>query len=187
MFTTSINSKRHHITGISLPNFKTSEHTGLFFKQLKWSNSRSFGDVQKREKTTYTCSRRGLFSTEVCRASLCSSVRWVGFCQEDSDPLLLQKFWSPKPLCYGARCSYFSSSSMYMYVPMMVAAAADVASHSSWIRGLSSTKCFSETLQNLLYFMYKKTHVVFFVFHFVQLYIFPYECPVLCRHRPGHS
>ena len=65
-----------------------------------------------------TC-RRGL-STEVCRASLCSSVRWVGFCQEDSDPLLLQKFWSPKPLCYGARCSYFSSSSMYMYVPMMV-------------------------------------------------------------------
>ena len=77
-----------------------------------------------------TC-RRGL-STEVCRASLCSSVRWVGFCQEDSDPLLLQKFWSPKPLCYGARCSYFSSSSMYMYVctSMMVAgsAAADVAS-----------------------------------------------------------
>ena len=30
----------------------------------------------------------------------------------------------------------------------------------------------SETLQNLLYFMHKKTHVVFFVFHFVQLYIF---------------
>ena len=44
--------------------------------------------------------------------------------------------------------------------------------HSSEIRGLYSTKCSSETLQNLLYFMYKKTHVVFFVFHFVQLYIF---------------
>ena len=29
-----------------------------------------------------------------------------------------------------------------------------------------------KTLQNLLYFMYKKTHVVFFVFHSVQLYIF---------------
>ena len=44
---------------------------------------------------------------------------------------------------------------MYMYVPMMVAAAADVASHSSEIRDLSSTKCSSETLQNLLYFMYR--------------------------------
>ena len=44
--------------------------------------------------------------------------------------------------------------------------------HSSEIRGLCSTKCSSKTLQNLLYFMYKKTHVVFFVFHFVQLYIF---------------
>ena len=33
-------------------------------------------------------------------------------------------------------------------------------------------ECSSETLQNLLYFMYKKTHAVFIVFHFVQLYIF---------------
>ena len=47
-----------------------------------------------------------------------------------------------------------------------------VSRHSSEIRGLPSTKCSSETLQNLLYFMYKKTHVVFFVFHFVQLYNF---------------
>ena len=44
--------------------------------------------------------------------------------------------------------------------------------HFSEIRGLRSMKCSSEMLQNLLYFMYKKTHVVFFVFHFVQLYIF---------------
>ena len=44
--------------------------------------------------------------------------------------------------------------------------------HSSEIRGLRSTKCSSKTLPNLLYFMYKKTHVVFFVFHIVQLYIF---------------
>ena len=43
--------------------------------------------------------------------------------------------------------------------------------HSSEIRGLLTMKCSSETLQNLLYLMYKKTHVVFFVFHFVQLYI----------------
>ena len=39
--------------------------------------------------------------------------------------------------------------------------------HSSEIRGLRSTKCSSETLQNLLHFMYKKTYVVFFFFHFV--------------------
>ena len=38
-----------------------------------------------------------------------------------------------------------------------------------------STKCSSETLQNLLYFMHKKTHVVFFVFHFMQLYILSYD------------
>ena len=44
--------------------------------------------------------------------------------------------------------------------------------YSSKFQSLCSMKCSSETLQNLLYFMYKKTHVVFFVFHFVQLYIF---------------
>ena len=43
-------------------------------------------------------------------------------------------------------------------------------------------KCFSERLQNLLYFMYKKTQVVFFVCNLMQLYFFPYECPGLCRH-----
>ena len=34
------------------------------------------------------------------------------------------------------------------------------------IRGLRSTKCSNETLQNLLYFMYEKTHVFFFCFSF---------------------
>ena len=29
--------------------------------------------------------------------------------------------------------------------------------------------------------MYKKTHVVFFIFHFEQLSFFPNECPGLCR------
>ena len=38
--------------------------------------------------------------------------------------------------------------------------------HSSEIRGLRSTKCYSEMLQNLLYFMHKKTHVVLFRFSF---------------------
>ena len=54
--------------------------------------------------------------------------------------------------------------------------------HSSEIRGLRLMKLPSEMLQNLLYFMYKKTHVVLFVFHFMQLYFFPYECHGLCRH-----
>ena len=49
--------------------------------------------------------------------------------------------------------------------------------HYSEIRGLHSTKCSSETLQNWLYFMFKKTHVVFFVFHFVQFYIFTLWMP----------
>ena len=53
--------------------------------------------------------------------------------------------------------------------------------HSSKIGGLRSTKFSSKTLQNLLYFMYKKTHVVFFVFHFMCNFIsLPYECPGLC-------
>ena len=44
-----------------------------------------------------------------------------------------------------------------------------ILGHSSEIRGLCSTKCSSETIKNLLHFMYKKIHVVFFVFHFMQL------------------
>ena len=47
-----------------------------------------------------------------------------------------------------------------------------ISSHSSEKRGLRSMKYASKMLQNLLYFMYKKTHVVFFVYHFVQPYIF---------------
>ena len=42
-------------------------------------------------------------------------------------------------------------------------------------------------LQNLLCLWKKKTHVVFFIFHLEQLSFFPYECPGLCRHRPGHK
>ena len=44
---------------------------------------------------------------------------------------------------------------------------------------MCSTICSSETLQNLTYFMYKKTHEVFFVFHFVQLYIFTLWMPLV--------
>ena len=49
--------------------------------------------------------------------------------------------------------------------------------HSSKKKGLRSTKCSGEKLQNLLYFMYKKTHVVFFIFQFVQFYIFTLWMP----------
>ena len=63
-----------------------------------------------------------------------------------------------------------------------------ICTHPSEKRGLHSTKCSSKMLQNLLYFMYKKTHVVvFFIFHFIQLWVLPNECPGLCQHRPGHS
>ena len=36
--------------------------------------------------------------------------------------------------------------------------------HSSEIRGLHSTQCSSETIQNLLFFMYRKTCIVFLFF-----------------------
>ena len=59
--------------------------------------------------------------------------------------------------------------------------------HSSEIRGLCLTKSSSKTLQYFPYFWNAKTHVVFFVFHFVLLYFSPNKCPGLCRDRPGHS
>ena len=47
----------------------------------------------------------------------------------------------------------------------------------------------SENIQHLPYFWNTKTLVgVFFsVFHFVLHYFVPYECPGVCRHRPGDS
>ena len=35
-------------------------------------------------------------------------------------------------------------------------------------------------------FMEKENPHSFFVFHLKQLSFFPYECPGLCRHIPGH-
>ena len=34
-------------------------------------------------------------------------------------------------------------------------------------------------------FIEKKTHLVFFIFHFEQLWVFPYECPGLCDINRG--
>ena len=51
----------------------------------------------------------------------------------------------------------------------------DSSYHYSQIRGLQSMKCSSAMLQNLRYFMYTKTNIVYlpfclFIFHCVQLY-----------------
>ena len=45
------------------------------------------------------------------------------------------------------------------------------------LRGLHSIKCSSEMLQNLLYFMNKKTMEVFFSFHFMRLTFFTILMP----------
>ena len=58
--------------------------------------------------------------------------------------------------------------------------------HSSEIRHLCLMKLSSKMLQNWLYFWNKKIQLVFFVFHFEQLWIFNSECPDLCWHRPRH-
>ena len=58
--------------------------------------------------------------------------------------------------------------------------------HTSKKRGLRSTFWPPKMILNLPYLWKKKTHVVFFVFHLEQLWVLPYECPGLCRHRPGH-
>ena len=72
-------------------------------------------------------------------------------------------------VCQCSKCSVFG---ILVFVPPLVV-----------IRSLRSTKCSSEMLQNLLYFMYKKTHVVFFVFHFGQIYIFALHCMLWARFR----
>ena len=62
-----------------------------------------------------------------------------------------------------------------------------VSGHSLEKIGLCSMKMSNQMLQNLLCSWKKKTHVVFFIFHFEQLYFSPYECPGLCQNRPGYS
>ena len=73
------------------------------------------------------------------------------------------------------RCSFTSylHAIQYMY-------------HCAIFRGKNPHKGKALNIQNLPYFWNTKTHVVFFVFHFVLLYFFLNECPGLCRHRPGH-
>ena len=109
---------------------------------------------------------------------------WMKFCEKLSKLHLTKDMTQPLNYIYGQLEDSVTLTETYLLAVMSIG---DLeCSHSSEIRGLSSTKSSSEMLQNLLYFMYKKTHVAFFVFHFVQLYFFSYECPGLCRHRPGH-
>ena len=58
--------------------------------------------------------------------------------------------------------------------------------HSSEIRGLCFMKCSSQMLQNLPYFWSMKTHIVFFVFHFMLLYFFPLMNALVYVDLPGH-
>ena len=67
---------------------------------------------------------------------------------------------------------FVASMSLYMYYSWARHLFYELCLHSSEKRGLCSTYCSRETLQNLPYYCNKKTHVVFFVFHFVQLYVF---------------
>ena len=89
----------------------------------------------------------------------------------------------------------FNKMKLYLFLSIIInlqtsLAMAKALSHdnSSEIRILCSMKCSRKTLQNLLYFMHKKTLVVFFSFFISCNFIFlPYECPGLCWHRPEHS
>ena len=86
-------------------------------------------------------------------------------------------WWSIKEL---SKTSLHKISDKFSFSTMSV--------QSPQFQGLCSMKSSSETLQNWPYFIYTKTQkVAFSIFHFVLLYIFPYECPCLYQHRPGHS
>ena len=78
-------------------------------------------------------------------------------------PLLHQKtlLQLQSPMQYHIILCFFVK--MYSYY---------LLTHSSEIRGLCLMKCPSEILENLPYIYHNKSHVVFFVFHFMQLYLF---------------
>ena len=82
-------------------------------------------------------------------------------------PILGHYFWNI--LCKLSKCNVHSS--LHLHHQNLITNKIGV--HSSEIRGLCSTKCSRETLQNLPYFWNTKTHIVFFVFHFVLFYFFP--------------
>ena len=67
-----------------------------------------------------------------------------------------------KSTCIHEENKYKYGLNVQIYVMHVVLS----CNHSSEIRGLLSAKCSSETLQNLLYFMYKKNPRSFFRFSF---------------------
>ena len=121
----------------------------------------------------------------------------------DSYPNLFEINLEQHQVCLGHQYAHVSARSIYhtkiyythvlllyeqlcMYCKQYYIILDGRQAHSSQFEGLCSMKMYSKTLQNLPYFWNTKTHVVFFVFHFVLLYFFPNECPGLCQHRPGH-
>ena len=54
------------------------------------------------------------------------------------------------------------------------------------IRGLCSMKCYSEAIQNLLHFMYKKIHAQFFSLFILCSFTFSFMHALVCQNIPGH-
>ena len=94
-----------------------------------------------------------------------SSLHYVG----RSPKLLLTETITANPFSISWAFKLAHEMPCVLLLPLSTSVGLNPNIHSSEIRGLRSTFCPREMLQNLPYFMYKKTHVVFFVFHFVQL------------------
>ena len=115
--------------------------------------------LQAEDKNTQSVSRNNW--PDINKVNICKKAAERGECCNIINNLqchyrhtiIYTKFECKKKICTFVQCNAFIRHSR----------------HSSEIKGLRSTKCSSKTLQNLLYFMYKKTRVVFFVFHFMQL------------------
>ena len=83
-----------------------------------------------------------------------------------------------KKKCTKRFCLVYNSNECSTYTITTYLLLLVVIICSSDIRGLSSMKCSSKTLQNCYIF----PPSFLFVFHFVKLNFFHYECADLCRH-----
>ena len=114
--------------------------------------------IEEFNKLIKTCKQAAIPGSFGCSGNQKPNFYPQNACSDLMPEMRWPEYWpshSPTPKSYETLCNGFDS-----------------VSHSSEIRGLRSTKCSSNTLKNLLYFIYKKTNVVCFVCHFVQLYIF---------------
>ena len=134
----------------------------FFFKHL-------YIKIRVTKQTSFKCKVFVRLTPCVENSRRCFCVINQADCSMNSTPCILMS-----SNVIGFSVSQFRLMSLSYYV---------TAAHSSEIWGLCLMKSSRKTLQNLPYFWNMKTHVVFFVFHFVLLYFFPNECPGLCRHR----